>query len=276
MLRNSLSHLTQKSFKRNPRSRSSHWKVSPTSFSQLPKVEKVWLPCAGLWSLRWMGRYQLTEIDQRKIGLQVDLYSAMLWDVMIHNKQIWDYPIALKVVLLIYNKKIDTQKLPPNFSWSSTSSSDIHYMIPVYTGLLQSIPSTLFGASAANGGNPTNLFHLTLSLITAHPSQSWLPKCPCRSWPSSLITSSLTLSASSLLGLVERPLGSSLIYFGGTSMNIWMIKGYFDIVPASMEEFTWLDNASPDQFTDFHGCVYSLIYLLHDWISYSFSCTTEQ
>lgn len=41
--------------------------------------------------------------------------------------------------------------------------------------------------------------------------------------------------------------GLILIYLGGISMYIWMIKGYFDTVPASMEESGKIDGASPFQ-----------------------------
>ncbi|ADE54096.1 maltose ABC transporter permease MalG [Coraliomargarita akajimensis] len=42
-------------------------------------------------------------------------------------------------------------------------------------------------------------------------------------------------------------LGLMLIYLGGISMYIWMIKGYFDTVPASMEESGKIDGATPFQ-----------------------------
>ena len=42
-------------------------------------------------------------------------------------------------------------------------------------------------------------------------------------------------------------IGLVLIYLGGISMYIWMIKGYFDTVPASMEESGKIDGASPFQ-----------------------------
>jgi maltose/maltodextrin transport system permease protein len=48
------------------------------------------------------------------------------------------------------------------------------------------------------------------------------------------------------LGLNTHP-GLILIYLGGISMNIWMIKGYFSTVPASMEESARIDGASQFQ-----------------------------
>jgi maltose/maltodextrin transport system permease protein len=45
------------------------------------------------------------------------------------------------------------------------------------------------------------------------------------------------------LGLNTHP-GLTLIYLGGISTNIWMIKGYFDTIPASMEESARIDGAS--------------------------------
>ncbi|MGB0413268.1 MAG: maltose ABC transporter permease MalG [Coraliomargarita sp.] len=42
-------------------------------------------------------------------------------------------------------------------------------------------------------------------------------------------------------------IGLMLIYLGGISMYIWMIKGYFDTVPASMEESGKIDGATPFQ-----------------------------
>jgi maltose/maltodextrin transport system permease protein len=38
--------------------------------------------------------------------------------------------------------------------------------------------------------------------------------------------------------------GLIMIYLGGISSYIWMIKGYFDTVPLSMEESAWIDGAS--------------------------------
>lgn len=46
-----------------------------------------------------------------------------------------------------------------------------------------------------------------------------------------------------LIGLNTLP-GLIAIYLGGISVNIWMIKGYFDTVPASMEESARIDGAS--------------------------------
>jgi maltose/maltodextrin transport system permease protein len=45
------------------------------------------------------------------------------------------------------------------------------------------------------------------------------------------------------LGLNTHP-GLILVYLGGISTNIWMIKGYFDTIPASMEESARIDGAS--------------------------------
>jgi len=42
-------------------------------------------------------------------------------------------------------------------------------------------------------------------------------------------------------------IGLVLIYLGGISMYIWMIKGYFDTVPVSMEESGKIDGATPFQ-----------------------------
>src|ERR1700736_3562714 len=41
--------------------------------------------------------------------------------------------------------------------------------------------------------------------------------------------------------------GLILVYFGGISGYIWMIKGYFDTIPASMEESARIDGASQFQ-----------------------------
>jgi len=48
------------------------------------------------------------------------------------------------------------------------------------------------------------------------------------------------------LGLNTIP-GLIAIYLGGISVHIWMIKGYFDTVPASMEESARIDGASQFQ-----------------------------
>ncbi|MGA8479509.1 MAG: maltose ABC transporter permease MalG, partial [Chthoniobacterales bacterium] len=48
------------------------------------------------------------------------------------------------------------------------------------------------------------------------------------------------------LGLNTLP-GLISIYLAGVSTNIWMIKGYFDTIPASMEESARIDGASPFQ-----------------------------
>jgi maltose/maltodextrin transport system permease protein len=48
------------------------------------------------------------------------------------------------------------------------------------------------------------------------------------------------------LGLNTHP-GLVLIYLGGISMNIWMIKGYFDTIPLSMEESARIDGATQFQ-----------------------------
>jgi maltose/maltodextrin transport system permease protein len=48
------------------------------------------------------------------------------------------------------------------------------------------------------------------------------------------------------LGLNTHP-GLILIYLGGISMNIWMIKGYFDTIPLSMEESARIDGATQFQ-----------------------------
>jgi maltose/maltodextrin transport system permease protein len=41
--------------------------------------------------------------------------------------------------------------------------------------------------------------------------------------------------------------GLILIYLAGVSTNIWMIKGYFETIPASMEESARIDGATPFQ-----------------------------
>jgi maltose/maltodextrin transport system permease protein len=48
------------------------------------------------------------------------------------------------------------------------------------------------------------------------------------------------------MGLNTHP-GLILIYLGGISLFIWMIKGYFETIPASMEESASMDGASPFQ-----------------------------
>jgi maltose/maltodextrin transport system permease protein len=48
------------------------------------------------------------------------------------------------------------------------------------------------------------------------------------------------------LGLNTLP-GLILIYLAGVSTNIWMIKGYFDTIPPSIEESARIDGASPFQ-----------------------------
>jgi maltose/maltodextrin transport system permease protein len=48
------------------------------------------------------------------------------------------------------------------------------------------------------------------------------------------------------MGLNTHP-GLILIYLGGISMNIWMIKGYFSTIPASMEESARIDGATQFQ-----------------------------
>lgn len=48
------------------------------------------------------------------------------------------------------------------------------------------------------------------------------------------------------IGLDTHP-GLILIYLGGISLFIWMIKGYFETIPASMEESASIDGASPLQ-----------------------------
>jgi maltose/maltodextrin transport system permease protein len=41
--------------------------------------------------------------------------------------------------------------------------------------------------------------------------------------------------------------GLIMVYLGGISSYIWMIKGYFDTIPASMEESARIDGATPFQ-----------------------------
>jgi maltose/maltodextrin transport system permease protein len=48
------------------------------------------------------------------------------------------------------------------------------------------------------------------------------------------------------IGLNTQP-GLILVYLGGISGYIWMIKGYFDTIPASMEESARIDGASQFQ-----------------------------
>jgi maltose/maltodextrin transport system permease protein len=50
----------------------------------------------------------------------------------------------------------------------------------------------------------------------------------------------------SWLGLNTQP-GLIMVYLGGISGYIWMIKGYFDTIPASMEESARIDGASQFQ-----------------------------
>ncbi len=48
------------------------------------------------------------------------------------------------------------------------------------------------------------------------------------------------------LGLNTHP-GLVLVYLGGVSMYIWMIKGYFDTIPVSIEESAMIDGATTFQ-----------------------------
>ncbi|MFH0878247.1 MAG: maltose ABC transporter permease MalG, partial [Lentisphaerota bacterium] len=48
------------------------------------------------------------------------------------------------------------------------------------------------------------------------------------------------------LGLNSHP-GLILVYLGGVSMYIWMIKGYFDTIPVSIEESAMIDGATTFQ-----------------------------
>ena len=48
------------------------------------------------------------------------------------------------------------------------------------------------------------------------------------------------------LGLNTHP-GLVLVYLGGVAMYIWMIKGYFDTIPASIEESAMIDGATTFQ-----------------------------
>jgi maltose/maltodextrin transport system permease protein len=48
------------------------------------------------------------------------------------------------------------------------------------------------------------------------------------------------------LGLNSRP-GLVIAYLGGIATHIWMIKGYFDTVPDSIEEAARIDGATPFQ-----------------------------
>ncbi len=41
--------------------------------------------------------------------------------------------------------------------------------------------------------------------------------------------------------------GLILVYLGGTPFNIWLIKGYFDTIPKSMEESAIIDGCTPFQ-----------------------------
>lgn len=49
-----------------------------------------------------------------------------------------------------------------------------------------------------------------------------------------------------ILGLDTHP-GLILAYLGGIATHIWMIKGYFDSLPVSLEESAAIDGASPWQ-----------------------------
>src|SRR6201997_1842170 len=73
------------------------------------------------------------------------------------------------------------------------------------------------------------------------------------------------------LGLNTQP-GLIMIYLGGISNYIWMIKGYFETVPASMEESARIDGAS--QFQTFVRIlipislpIFSVVFIL-SFISY--------
>lgn len=48
------------------------------------------------------------------------------------------------------------------------------------------------------------------------------------------------------LGLDTQP-GLILVHLGGITLHIWTIKGYFDTIPASMEEAAQIDGATPFQ-----------------------------
>jgi len=48
------------------------------------------------------------------------------------------------------------------------------------------------------------------------------------------------------MGLNTHP-GLMFAYVGGVAGNIWMIKGYFDTIPGSMEEAAMIDGATPFQ-----------------------------
>ncbi len=48
------------------------------------------------------------------------------------------------------------------------------------------------------------------------------------------------------LGLNTQP-GLMLVYLGGVAIYIWMIKGYFDTIPASIEESAMIDGATTFQ-----------------------------
>jgi maltose/maltodextrin transport system permease protein len=48
------------------------------------------------------------------------------------------------------------------------------------------------------------------------------------------------------LGIDTHP-GLILSYLGGIAVHIWMIKGYFETIPASMEESAMIDGATPFQ-----------------------------
>lgn len=48
------------------------------------------------------------------------------------------------------------------------------------------------------------------------------------------------------LGLDTQP-GLILVHLGGVALHIWTIKGYFETIPASMEESAQIDGASPFQ-----------------------------
>jgi maltose/maltodextrin transport system permease protein len=48
------------------------------------------------------------------------------------------------------------------------------------------------------------------------------------------------------MGLNTHP-GLILVYLGGVSIYIWMIKGYFDTIPASIEESAMIDGATTFQ-----------------------------
>ena len=87
-----------------------------------------------------------------------------------------------------------------------------------------------------------------------------------------------------VLGLNTHP-GLILVYLGGISGYIWMLKGYFDTIPVSMEESATIDGATqfqtftqillPMSAADLRGCVYPVFHRLHVRVSRGVDCPAD-